>query len=154
MTSGDLDLWDMVTKKNLYNPGDVLNICAKNEGDPTIGLGGVRPQTDRQTHTHKQRTYGYYSIDLLQIESRGTGFDPHTNQCTIEEPVPLWNMSWCHSSMNNIYIKAVTHLIIHHVYAMSLIEVTTILYLTYSTSLRVCRIRHIWASHWEVVYVF
>ena len=61
MTSGDLDLWDMVTKKNLYNPGRVLDICAKNEVDPTIGLGGVRPQTDRQTH--RQRTYGYYSID-------------------------------------------------------------------------------------------
>ena len=42
MTSGDLDLWDMVTKKNLYNPGCVLDICAKNEVDPTIGLGGVR----------------------------------------------------------------------------------------------------------------
>ena len=49
MISGDLDLWDMVTKKNLYNPGRVLDICAKNEGDPTIGLGGVRPQTHTQT---------------------------------------------------------------------------------------------------------
>ena len=36
-------------KKNLYNPWYVLDICAKNEGDPTIGLGGVRAQTDRQT---------------------------------------------------------------------------------------------------------
>ena len=42
MTSGDLDLGDMVTKINLYNPGYVLDICAKNEVDPTIGLGGVR----------------------------------------------------------------------------------------------------------------
>ena len=67
MTSGDLDLWDMVTKKNLYNPGRVLDICAKNEVDPTIGLGGVRPQTDR--HTHKQRTYGYYSIDCTLVIS-------------------------------------------------------------------------------------
>ena len=50
MTSGDLDLWDMVTKKNLYNPGRVLDICAKNGVDPTISLGGVRPQT----HTHTQ----------------------------------------------------------------------------------------------------
>ena len=41
MTSGDLDLGDIVTKKNLYNPGCVLDICAKNEVDPTIGLGGV-----------------------------------------------------------------------------------------------------------------
>ena len=49
MTSGDLDLWDMVTKKNLYNPGCVLDILAKNDVDPTIGLGGVRPHTDRQT---------------------------------------------------------------------------------------------------------
>ena len=57
MTSGDLDLGDMATKKNLYNPGCVLDICAKNEVHPTIGLGGVRVQT------HTQRTYGYYSID-------------------------------------------------------------------------------------------
>ena len=49
MTYGDLDLWDMVTKKNLYNPGLVLDICAKNDVDPTISLGGVRAQTDRQT---------------------------------------------------------------------------------------------------------
>ena len=49
MTSGDLDLWDMVTKKNLYNPGCVLDICAKYDVDPTISLGGVRAQTDRQT---------------------------------------------------------------------------------------------------------
>ena len=50
MTSGDLDLWDMVTKKNLYNPRCVLDICAENENDPTISLGGVRAQTDRQTN--------------------------------------------------------------------------------------------------------
>ena len=49
MTSGDLDLWDMVIKKNLYNPRHVLDICAKNQVDPTIGLGGVRPHTHRQT---------------------------------------------------------------------------------------------------------
>ena len=49
MTSGDLDLGDIVTKKNLYNPGCVLDICAKNEVDLIIGLGGVRPQTDRHT---------------------------------------------------------------------------------------------------------
>ena len=61
MTSGDLDLGDMVTKKNLYNPGCVLDICAKNDVDPTIRLGGVRPQT--HTHTDRQRSYGYYSID-------------------------------------------------------------------------------------------
>ena len=42
MTSGDLNLGDMVTKKNLYNPGCLLDICAKNEVDPTIGLGGVQ----------------------------------------------------------------------------------------------------------------
>ena len=51
---------DMVTK-NMCNPGCVLDICVKNEVDPTIGLGGVRPQTDR--HTDRQRTYGYYNID-------------------------------------------------------------------------------------------
>ena len=51
----------MVTKKNLYNPRCVLDICAKSDVDPTISLGGVRAQTDRQTD--KQRTYGYYSID-------------------------------------------------------------------------------------------
>ena len=49
MTSGDLDLWDMVTKKNLYNPGCVLDILAKNDVDPTISLGGVRPHTHTQT---------------------------------------------------------------------------------------------------------
>ena len=52
MTSGDLDLWDMVIKKNLYNPRHVLDICAKNEVDPIISLGGVRAHTD--THTHRQ----------------------------------------------------------------------------------------------------
>ena len=50
MTSGDLDLWDMVTKKNMYNPGRVLDIFAKNEVDPITGLGGFRPQTDTQTN--------------------------------------------------------------------------------------------------------
>ena len=30
----------------------------------------------------------FFTHSLL-IESRGTGFDPHMNQCTIEEPVPL-----------------------------------------------------------------
>ena len=55
MTSGDLDLWDMVTKKNLYNPGCVLDICAKNGVDPTISLGGVRPQTDTHTQTEDLR---------------------------------------------------------------------------------------------------
>ena len=49
MTSGDLDLWDMVMKKKICNPGRVLDICAKNEVDPTIVLGGVRPQTHRHT---------------------------------------------------------------------------------------------------------
>ena len=41
MTSGDLDLGDIVTKNNPCNPGCVLDICAKNEVDPTIGLGEV-----------------------------------------------------------------------------------------------------------------
>ena len=54
MTPGDLDLWDMVTKNNLYNPGCVLDICAKNEVDPTIGLGGVREHTN--THTNRGPT--------------------------------------------------------------------------------------------------
>jgi len=44
----------MVTKK-LYNPGSVLDICAKNEVDPTIGLGGVRPQTYTQTDRQTDR---------------------------------------------------------------------------------------------------
>ena len=54
MTSGDLDLGDMVTKKNLYNPGCVLDICAKNEVHSTIGLGGVREHTDTHTNTHTE----------------------------------------------------------------------------------------------------
>ena len=49
MTSGDLDLWDMVTKKNLYNPGCVLGNLAKNDADPTSGLGGVCGTSHRQT---------------------------------------------------------------------------------------------------------
>ena len=44
MTSGDLDLW-----KKLYNPGYVLDICAKNQVDPSCGLGGVCETSDRQT---------------------------------------------------------------------------------------------------------
>ena len=62
MTYDDLDLCDMAIKY-MYNPGGVFDICAKNEVDPTIGLGGVRPQT----HTHKQRTYGYYGINTLVL---------------------------------------------------------------------------------------
>ena len=34
------EIWSQ--KKNLYNPGFVLDIRATNEVDPTIGLGGVR----------------------------------------------------------------------------------------------------------------
>ena len=49
MTSGDLDLWDRVTRKKLYNPGYVLDICAKNEADLDSGLGGVRGTSDTQT---------------------------------------------------------------------------------------------------------
>ena len=49
MTSGDRDLSDMVTKKNLYNPGCVLDIHAKNKADPTSGLGGVCGTSHRQT---------------------------------------------------------------------------------------------------------
>ena len=45
----------MVTKKNMYNPGCVLDICTKIEVDPTIGLGGVR-QTHTDTHTHRGPT--------------------------------------------------------------------------------------------------
>ena len=51
----------MVIKKNLYNPRHVLDICAKNEVDLIISLGGVRPQTVKQTDT--QKIYGYYDID-------------------------------------------------------------------------------------------
>ena len=49
MTSGDLDLWDMVTKKKLYNPGYVHYIFAKNEADPDSGLGRICETSDRQT---------------------------------------------------------------------------------------------------------
>ena len=63
MTSGDLDPLDMVTQKNLYNPGRVFDICAKNEVNPTTGLGGVRPQT----HTDRLRTYHYHSIDVVHV---------------------------------------------------------------------------------------
>ena len=33
----------------------MLDICAKNEVDPTIGLGEVQPQTHRQTDRHTDR---------------------------------------------------------------------------------------------------
>ena len=46
--AGDLDLWLKVTKKNLYNPGYVLDICAKNEADPTVGSEAVCGMTDRR----------------------------------------------------------------------------------------------------------
>ena len=49
MTSGDLDLWDAVTQKNLYIPGYVLDICAKNDADPDSGLGGVCETSYTQT---------------------------------------------------------------------------------------------------------
>ena len=49
----------------MYNPGRVLEIYVKSEVDPIIRLGGVRLQTDR--HTHRQITYGYYSIDVLVL---------------------------------------------------------------------------------------
>ena len=49
MTSGDLDLWDAVTKKTLYIPGYVLDICAKNDADPDSGLGGVCETSYTQT---------------------------------------------------------------------------------------------------------
>ena len=53
MSSGDLDLWDIVTQKYLYNQGRVLDIGAKNEVDPTNGLGGVCETS--HTHTHTDR---------------------------------------------------------------------------------------------------
>ena len=56
-------------KKNLYNPGRVLDICAKNEVDPTIGLGGVRPQTHRQTH--RQTENSKPEANLIPVDSRG-----------------------------------------------------------------------------------
>ena len=43
----NLEIW---SPENLYNPGCVLDICAKNEVHPTIGLGGVWHHTDTQTN--------------------------------------------------------------------------------------------------------
>ena len=40
----------MVTKKKLYNPGGGLVNWAKNDADPTSGLGGVCETSHRQTH--------------------------------------------------------------------------------------------------------
>ena len=40
------EIW---SPKNMYNPGRMLDIWAKNEVDTTIGIGGVRGQTDRHT---------------------------------------------------------------------------------------------------------
>ena len=49
MTSGDLDLWDTVITENICTPGYVIDVCAKNGGDRTNGLDGVRGHTDTQT---------------------------------------------------------------------------------------------------------
>ena len=46
----------------------MLDIYAKNEVDPMIGLGGVRPPTDRQTDTHTEHLRLYYSIDTLHMK--------------------------------------------------------------------------------------
>ena len=43
MTSGDLDLWDTVIKRNMYTSGCVFNVFAKNEIQ----------RTDRQKKTNK-----------------------------------------------------------------------------------------------------
>ena len=51
MTTGDLDLWNMVTK-NMYDSESVLDICAKNEVDPTTCL----MVTVRYTHTNRGPT--------------------------------------------------------------------------------------------------
>ena len=55
MTSGDLELGDMVTKKTCTIPGVCLTFVPKIEVDPTIGLGGVRGHTDTHTYIHTHR---------------------------------------------------------------------------------------------------
>ena len=55
MTSGDLDLWDTVITENICTPGYVIDVCAKNWGDRTNGLDGVRGHTDR----------GPYAINII-----------------------------------------------------------------------------------------
>ena len=61
MTSGDLDLWDTVIRKNMCTPGYVLDVCAKNEADRTNGLWGVSDCTHRQT---------YDSIDNIDLTKK------------------------------------------------------------------------------------
>ena len=61
MTSGDLDLWDTVIRKNMCTPGYVLDVCAKNEDDRAYGLGGVSDWTDTQTDR------GPYAINNIDI---------------------------------------------------------------------------------------
>ena len=63
MTSGDLDLWDTVITENICTPGYVIDVCAKNGGDRTNGLDGVRGQTN--THTERG-PYAINNIDWLQ----------------------------------------------------------------------------------------
>ena len=55
MTSGDLDLWDTVITENICTPGYVIDVCAKNWGDRTNSLDGVRGHTDR----------GPYAINII-----------------------------------------------------------------------------------------
>ena len=50
MTSGDHDLLrNGHPPKKLYNPGSVLVNWAKNDADPTSGLGGVCETSHRHT---------------------------------------------------------------------------------------------------------
>ena len=53
-----------VHKRNMYISVRVLDIFAKNEVYSIISLGGVWPQT------HRQRTCGYYSIDIIITYAR------------------------------------------------------------------------------------
>ena len=62
MTSGDLDLWDMVTKRICTIPVLCLTF------EPQMKL--IQPLVSEEfgnTHTDRQRTYGYYSIDYNPI---------------------------------------------------------------------------------------
>ena len=88
MISGDLDLWDMVTKKVMYNPWCVLNICAKNEVDPTIGLGGVW----WNTHTDIGPTAIIYSMNTCSAKSLKLAL--HASQIYFGGSFSLYGSCW------------------------------------------------------------
>ena len=82
-------------QKNLYNPGRVLDIFAKNEVYSIISLGGVWPQT------HRQRTCGYYSINFIITYARLFMFWLWVSTF----PKPLIELRSCLGRISSSYVR-------------------------------------------------